>query len=316
LDKVKVYFLGAGAIAVPVLAALAVSPEVALTGVGTQIDRPAGRNRMMTPTPVGLWAAEHQVAVDKILSVNAPEFLARLAGLAPQVILVISFGQILKKELLHLPGAVCVNIHASLLPRYRGASPIAASILSRDEATGVSFMQMDEGLDSGPVYCQLEYPLQRNETVDWLEYQLGELAADEVVSVLRRVAAGTLLPQPQDPALVTMTRKITKQQGEIDWRKPACQLEAMTRAFHPWPGAVFSLAPLGKDCHIRVVSARVLSGFKGRPGEVLLADKRGWVVACGEYALELLRVVPQGRKEMTGTEFLRGCRVETGAMLA
>jgi len=314
--KLRVYFLGAGTIAAPVLAALVKAPEVNLVGAGTQIDRPAGRNRVMTPTPVGIWAAANGIAIDKVPSVNAPEFLEKLAALQPQIILVISFGQLLKRDLLHLPGATCVNIHASLLPSYRGASPITASILHRDETTGVSFMQMEEGLDTGPVYCQLEYPLQGNETTDWLELQLGELAANETVSVLQRIVNGELRPVAQDQGRVTMTRKITKHHGEIDWHLPACQLEAMTRAFHPWPGAVFSLAAIGKDLHIRVVEARVLSGFHGRPGEVLLADKRGWVIACGEHALELLRVVPQGRKEMTGIEFLRGCRIEAGAMLA
>lgn len=314
-DKIRVYFLGSGAIATPVLAALHQSPEIELVGVGTQVDRPAGRHRTLTPTPVGAWAATQQLPIDKIPSVNCPEFLARLKALEAQVILVVSFGQILKRDLLQLPGAVCVNVHASLLPLYRGASPITAAILNRDPATGVSFMRMDAGLDTGPVYCEFDYPLQGNEAVDWLEYQLGELAAEETPGVLRRVVSGELTAVPQDESAATLTKKIHKHHGEIDWHRSAWDLEAMTRAFHPWPGAVFNLSGIGRDLHVRVESARVLPESSGRPGEVLQADKHGWIIACGGGALELLRVVPQGRKEMTGSEFLRGCRIETGVIL-
>ena len=315
MEKLRVYFLGAGAIAVPVLEALQSSPLVELVGAGTQIDRPAGRNRRLTPTPVGEWAAAQNCPIDKVVSVNAPEFIAQLKALRPDIILVISFGQLLKKEILYLDGAVCVNIHASLLPRYRGASPITSAILQREKVTGITFMKMAEGLDTGDIFCACEYRLNGTENALFLETALGHLAAAQTPEVLVQIAAGRLTAMPQGAASVSLTHKIRKEHGLIDWHKTAGEIEAMVRGYYPWPGACFSLEHAGKNLNLRITAAGMVPDLSGHPGEVLRADKKQWLVACGDGALELLRVVPEGKKEMGGADFLRGCRIAAGTVL-
>ncbi|MDD3118893.1 MAG: methionyl-tRNA formyltransferase [Victivallales bacterium] len=315
MEKLRVYFLGAGAIAVPVLEALSACPAIDLVGTGTQVDRPAGRHRRLTPTPVGEWAAAHHHPIDKIPSVNAPEFIAHLKALRPDIILVISFGQLLKKEILYLDGAVCVNIHASLLPRYRGASPIAAAIIDQEEVTGITFMKMAEGLDTGAIYRRYEYRLDGTENAMRLEHILGRLAAHRTPEVLAEIAAGTLPAMPQCPTAAKLTHKLHKEHGLIDWHKTAGEIDAMVRGYYPWPGACFHLEHGGRNLTLRLTAAGVVPEMTGRPGEVLRADKRQWIVACGDGALELSQVVPEGKKEMSGADFLRGCRIAVGTIL-
>ncbi|MBQ6352463.1 MAG: methionyl-tRNA formyltransferase, partial [Lentisphaeria bacterium] len=233
----KIYFLGSGEIAVPVLRACIASPELELLGVGTQPDRAAGRRGRLSPTPVGMAAAESGLAADKTPDVNAPEFLEKLRALAPDMVLVVSFGQLLRQTLLELPRFGCVNVHASLLPRYRGASPIVQALLHRDAATGVCFMRMDKGLDTGAVYRTLEFPLRGDEYADALELELGELAGRAVAETLTGIASGRYLPVEQDHAAATVCRKIRKEDAWIDWRRDAADIAAMVRAYHPWPGA-------------------------------------------------------------------------------
>lgn len=314
-EKIKIYFLGSGDIAVPVLAELTERKDIHIAGAGTQIDRPAGRKRLLTPTPVGIWAEQHGFPLDKIGNVNTPEFKSRLEELAPDVVLVISFGQIIKPELLEMNGVVWVNVHASLLPAYRGASPIASAILNRDHATGVSFMRMDAGLDTGPVYRMLEFPLKGNEKADELELVLGGLSARHTVEVMRGILSGELKAEPQDNNRASLTRKIKKEHGVINWSNDASAIEAMIRAYHPWPGAAFSLNGAGVGTNIKIVEARVIEDMTGTPGQILRADKNHWIIACGKGALELARVVPQGKKEMNGADFLRGVRLEEGTVL-
>lgn len=307
-EKLKIYFMGAGPIAVPVLRRLAASEAIELAGTCTQPDRSAGRGGKLTPTPVGAAAAELGLPVDKVDSVNTPEFLAYLAGIAPQMIVVISFGQILREGVLELPPAGCVNVHASLLPKYRGASPIVSAIRHLDERTGVAFMRMERGLDTGPVYHTETVALVRNERADRLEQHLGEVAAAAAIPVLRRIAAGTLQAVPQEHALATVCRKIRKADGAIDWRRPAIEIEAMSRAFTPWPGAYFTLALPDRSFPVTVSSARVHEDRCCYPGEILQCDKRGWIIGCGRGALELLTVSAPGKREMTATAFLNGLR--------
>ncbi len=307
-EKLKIYFMGAGPIAVPVLRKLAGSDAVDLVGVCTQPDRSAGRGGRLTPTPVGGAAAELGLAVDKVDSVNTAEFLAYLESLAPQMIVVISFGQILREGVLALPPAGCVNVHASLLPKYRGASPVVSAIRHLDERTGVAFMRMERGLDTGPVYHTETVALVRTERADRLELHLGDVAAAAAIPVLRKIAAGSLQAVPQQHALATVCKKICKADGAIDWRKPAQEIEAMTRAFAPWPGAYFTLTSPGRSFPVTVSSARVQLDRCCVPGEILQCDKRGWIIGCGRGALELLTVSAPGKREMAATAFLNGLR--------
>ena len=314
----RVYMLGSGPIAVPVLRALAAAPgAVTLLGVGTQPDRPAGRKQRLEPTPLGAAAAELGIAARRWSNVNQEGLAELLRAEKADFMVVASFGQILKEPVLTAPRFGCVNIHASLLPRYRGASPIVHAILNGDRVTGVGFMAMDRGLDTGKVYRTLEMPLDGSERADTLETALGELAAGELIAVLRAAAAGELVAVPQDEAQATLTRKVGKSDGVIDFRLSAARIEAAVRAYAPWPGASLVL-PLAKGAQrITVTRARVVPECGGAPGEIVQADRHGWRIACGQGALELLEIVPAGKKPMTAAGFLNGCRETlTGMRLA
>jgi methionyl-tRNA formyltransferase len=313
--KIKIYFLGSGKIAVPVLNRLVWSDRIELLGIGTQLDRPAGRKKKLHPTPIGEFAHASGLHIDKIPSVNAEDFLDYLRWLAPDFIVVVSFGQILKQPLLDLPKISCVNVHASLLPRYRGASPIAASIVNHDASTGVCFMEMDRGLDTGRIYCSFEHTLSGAERADWLEEALGRLASEKMVGVLEKVMKNRDSAIVQDSQHATVTRKIHKGDGIINWNLPAADVEAAIRGYYPWPGAAFTLHAHGRKITVRVTSASVHALLSGKPGEVLQADKKSWIIACGTNALELLTVVPQDKKEMRGIDFLNGCHLEKGIIV-
>jgi methionyl-tRNA formyltransferase len=299
-EALKLYFLGSGEIAVPVLEALVETQGIELLGVGSQQDRPAGRKRKLTPTPVSARVADMGLSVDKLDSVNSPEFLDRLKKLDPEIILVVSFGQILKEELLALPKVACVNIHASILPAYRGASPIAASILNGDDETGVTFMKMEKGLDSGPVYKIYKYKLSGNEKADSLELDLGRLAAQHAEDALLGIAEKQFKAEPQDESKASYSGKIMKSHGIVDWKDDGEITARKIRAYYPWPGMSFDLNISSESLKIRITEAEFLPEVKGIPGEVVAADKKDWIIACGKGALRLTKVVPQGKKEMSG----------------
>ena len=306
MDKIKVYYLGSGDIAVAPLAKLYSSEKIDLVGIGTQPDRPAGRKKVMTPTPVGIWCDSQDIKIDKPANVNASEFLAKLADLAPDVILVVSFGQLLKKEILDLPKIACVNIHASLLPKYRGASPIAAALFNEDKETGLTIMKMDEGLDTGPEYCKFVYEI-GNEKADELESKLSELGANHIEETLIEIVTGVLKPIPQKSEGASYAGKIKKSDGIIDWNNPASKIIAQIRAFHPWPGAFFTYYGSKQPMKLTITSAEVIPDNDDlMPGKTILADKTGWIIKCGKDALSITTIKPAGKAEMTASEFVRG----------
>ncbi len=309
-NKPKIYFLGSGPIAVPILKQVAASPVLELVGVGTQLDRPAGRSRRPTPTPVGAAAISLGLEPERIASVNSPEYLDGLRRRTPDIILVVSFGQILRAELLALPRVGCVNIHASLLPRYRGASPITQCILNRDAETGICFMAMERGLDSGPVYHSITVPLDYREYADILEFKLGRIAASVTPGILCAINAGHLEPRRQDSTLATVCTKIRKSDGMIDWRKNAYDIEAMIRAYFPWPGARMVLRTSRGEETVTLLRALVRRDQGGAPGQLLQADKYALVIGCGRWALEILGLAPPGRRAMPAVAYLNGLRGE------
>lgn len=313
-DKLKAYFLGSGAFAVPVLEALAASERLQLVGAGTQPDRPAGRKRTLTPTPVGRRADELGLACERLPSVNEEGFLARMEALKPDFIIVVSFGQLLKERILNLPRFGCLNAHGSLLPRHRGASPIAAAILAGDAETGVCFMRMDKGLDTGPVYRSYGIPLRGDETTETLEAALSKLAALHAEDVCLRIASGELSAVPQDGSLASVSKKIKKQDGSLDWREDATAILRKTRAYRHWPGVSFRIATHAGPHLVKMLEARAAEG-EGAPGRTLRADKREWVVACGKGAVSIERVLPEGKKEMSFLDFLHGSHLKPGDAL-
>lgn len=313
---IRVYFLGSGSLGVPILERLADDPVILITGAGTQPDRPQGRHRRLAPTPLGEAAVALGLVADKPLNVNAPEVVDRLRALALDLIVVVSYGQLLRAPLLALPRCGCLNVHASLLPRHRGAAPIQAAIQYGDAETGISFMRMDAGLDTGPVYGQVRLPLCGRETAMDLQVALAGLAAGQIVRWVRAICHEGLQPAPQPTAGATVARKITKEQGRLDWRLDANLLGRQVRAFNPWPGSWFDL-PTAKGRRRLLVTAAVVEPVPEAraPGVVFQADQNGWRVACGQGALRIERVVPEGRGEMAAAEFLRGCLVVPGTRL-
>jgi methionyl-tRNA formyltransferase len=338
-DKIRLYFLGSGKIAVPVLHAIASSDFIELVGVGTQEDQPSGRKKKLQPTPVGAWAGKHDVVVDKPNSVNNTFFLDRLKSLSPDFVLVVSFGQLLKEKILSLPKHGCINIHASLLPKYRGASPIIASILNGDTVVGVAIMKMEKGLDTGPVFATFKHNMAGTENTEKLELILGELAAKNIEGVLRKVHNKELRAIQQDHSKATYAGKISKQDGKLNWQLSAVEIERMIRAYYPWPGAYFYLNienDISQSNHTLNMDLNGQSGFAystscnkdkrkkvqiteavvcenkdaAEPGQTLRADKRSWVIACGTEALEIKKLIPEGKKEMTGADFIRGNRIK------
>jgi methionyl-tRNA formyltransferase len=314
-DKIRIYFMGSGRIALPVLAALLSAQNIDILGIGTQIDRPAGRKKKLTPTPVGQYAAENGFDVDKIESVKAPAFMEKIRSLALDFIVVVSFGQILRQELLDIPACCCLNVHASILPKYRGASPIASAILNGDDETGSAFMRMDKGLDTGDVYHICRLPLKGTEDAYSLESKLGELAAENIADVLEKIKNGTMTPYRQDESQAVLTRRVKKSDGEISWELPAEKISVMVKAYYPWPGAYFTLPGPKGDIKITITEAKRADRASGIPGEILQADKKALIVACGEGALEILKLVPQGKKEMSGPAFLNGHHLITGTKI-
>jgi methionyl-tRNA formyltransferase len=301
----KVYFLGSGNIAVASLAKLHVSERINLVGIGTQMDRPAGRKRKLMPTPVGAWAAENNIEIDKPASVNSEDFLLMLRELNPDIVFVASFGQLLKSELLELPRTACVNLHASLLPDYRGAAPIIAAVLDGISVTGITFMKMDKGLDTGPMYCAFEQRI-TDERADQLEEKLGLLAAEHVEIVIEKIVSGELELHEQDHDKMTYAEKIKKEDGLLDWNEPAEIIVRKIRAFYPWPGMSFTIETPKKSLRITITEADAISEHSATPGSTITADKNSWIMACGIGAIKLKKVKPEGKGEMSGSDFVRG----------
>jgi methionyl-tRNA formyltransferase len=313
---VRLYYLASGNLGIPIFDALRSDPRIELLGVGSQPKRKSGRSRQLLNTPVAEHCEQQGLETKPLPSVNDPEFIAELRSLKTELLLVASFGQLLKPELLNTPPLGCLNVHASLLPRFRGASPINAAILNGDDKSGVSFMRMEAGLDSGPVFCQYELPILERENADSLEERLAKLAAEHVGEVIWRVAREGLQATPQDDAAATHARKIKKHDGAIRWELPAELLRRMTLAYSTWPRLV-AIVPAAKGSkRILITDAELVSGTTQlRPGTVIEQGDGGLVVACGKDALRIRRLIPDSRPEMNADDFLRGNPIPNGSIL-
>ena len=320
-EKIKIVFFGAGAFAVPVLDALKQDETLEIQGIYTQIDKVAGRKGKLTPTPLGQYCLDQNMAFERVPSVNDEDFLNRLRAFQPDLAVIVSFGQILKKPLLDLPRCGCLNVHSSLLPAYRGASPIVSVLLNGESVTGVTFMQMDEGLDTGGIYEQFSMEIGKSCTAPELEETLAKLAGERLGSCIRKVCSGELSCQAQDPALATYSGKIRKHHGVMDWTLDAEKLHCRIRAFYPWPSVTFLLPGEKRDLLVKTSSAEIadlpgtVSSQQQMPGTVLEVSRKGVLVACGSGALRLLRVIPEGKKEMDAFDFANGAHLTAGTLL-
>ncbi len=310
----RVVFCGTGAFGLPALRALR-SAGFAIPLVVTQPDRPAGRKRELQASPVKVEALAAGLAVFQPERINRTEALAEISAAAPDVLVVVSYGQILRRAVLDLPPLGCVNIHGSLLPRHRGASPVHAAILAGDTETGVTVMRMDEGLDTGPMLLWASEPVRPDDTTPSLHDRLAELGGRLIVPALRGLADGTLRPIPQDDARATLCRVIEKDAGRIDWTKSADEIERATRAYTPWPGTSGVLLRAdGSRLELGIVAAKAVEsrGDGAPPGRVVGTEGGALDVATGSGRLRILHVKPAGRGAMDAGAFLRGYRIAVG----
>ena len=311
----RVVFLGSGAIGVPSLKALAARDLHEVQAVVTQPDRPAGRELKLRPPPVKIAAQELGLPIFQPAKIRAPEALVHLATLKPEVIVVAAYGQILPKAVLSLPRLGCINIHASLLPRHRGAAPVQAAILEGDRETGITIMQMDEGLDTGDTLLRVTTHIAPDETAGGLHDRLALLAPAALLNCLDRLERGTASPERQDPALATYAPKLHHSDGEIDWNKSASEIERRIRAMTPWPGAYTSIPLRNANVILKIHRARICEGVDGSAGTILGAGDDGILVATGKDRVILNEVQIAGGKRLQAGDFLRGHPVAPGTKL-
>ncbi|MDD5402978.1 MAG: methionyl-tRNA formyltransferase [Sulfuricella sp.] len=302
----RLIFAGTPAFAAQALDALiGAGHEIAL--VLTQPDRPAGRGMNLAMSPVKQLAQKHGLSVLQPARLNDAEVRAQLAVAAAEVMVVAAYGLILPRAVLDIPPRGCLNIHASLLPRWRGAAPIQRAILAGDAETGITIMQMDEGLDTGAMLLKLPVPIGAEDTAQTLHDKLAVLGGEAIVAALAQLQYGALDEQPQDESLATYAAKLSKAEGRLDWRRPACELARAVRAYNPFPVAQVAY----RGVVWRVWQAE-MSGARGAPGEILCVDKEGLLVACGEGALLLREVQKAGGKRLPLAQFLPGNPVKAG----
>lgn len=279
-----------------------VQNDMAPALVLTQPDRPAGRGRKLTPSPVKRYADEHGLTVSQPETLKDPVLEDQLAKLEPSVIVVAAYGLIFPPALLALPRQGCVNVHASLLPRWRGASPVQSAILSGDSETGVSLMRMEAGLDTGPVYVRQSIAIGPADTAGELTERLGELGGELLVRHLPQILDGSLRPQAQDASRATYAGKIDKADARLDFGLPAVELERQVRAYDPEPGAWFML----RDERVKCWRAEVAPGTSHPPGTVLEVSREAIEIACAEGAIRLLELQRPGKGRVTGAQFADG----------
>ncbi|HEY8835219.1 MAG TPA: methionyl-tRNA formyltransferase [Chthoniobacterales bacterium] len=295
----RVLFIGTGEIGVPVLRWLLESGEHELVGVVTQPDKPVGREQRIEPPPIKAALAGSSVPVLQPKRIKAEEAVAEIQAIAPDVIVVMAYGQILPRVVLEIPRLACLNLHASLLPRYRGAAPIQAAIVAGDRETGITVMHVDEGLDTGDVLLEKRIEIALGETGGSLHDRLAEIAPAALRKALALVAAGTAPRLPQDSSAATYAPKLEREDGRIDWNEPAALIERKIRAFDPWPGAFTVLRDAtGSDRKLKIFRASVVDSCSADPANLVIPTKQA--------AVKLEEVQLEGKRRMSATEFLRG----------
>lgn len=298
----RILFFGTPEFAVPSLKQLHADGHE-IIGVVTQPDKPVGRKQLPTPPPIKLVAQELGIPVYQPTSLKNEEAKQKLTGLKPDIVVVVAYGKIIPPWLLALPKHGCVNVHPSLLPKYRGASPIPAPIVYGDRETGVTIMLMDELLDHGPILAQEKITLDGTETGETLSKKLSELGAELLSKTLKGLERGSIHPEEQDHSAATSTEILTRDHGKIDWTKPAIEVERMIRAYTPWPGAWTTID--GK--RLKVIAARIYDGQNMDVCGTIWKTENGELAAATKTSgLALVTVQSEGGKVMTGEDFARG----------
>lgn len=312
----KVLFFGTPDFAVPGLKALIATPSIQVIGVVTQPDKPSGRGGAVTPSPIKNVALLHGIPVlqPKSIRKELDTFLGDVHALGPcDIGVVIAFGQILPLQVLHYPAAHCVNVHASLLPRWRGAAPIHRAILAGDEVTGICLMDMEEGLDTGGVFSTATTPITEDDSVGSLHDRLADLGAKLLASDLERIARKELKAIPQLNEGVTYASKVSAQEAQINWNLSSAEIDRAVRAFFPFPGAY----TLWQGKRLKVLQGRgnALPHPTSAPGEIVSATTDRLEIATKDGIFQILTLQPEGKRRMSVTEFLNGNVIVTGARL-
>jgi methionyl-tRNA formyltransferase len=315
-NKPRVLFMGSGEIGLPTLQWLANSPLVNLVGVVAQPDKPVGRSQVVTPPPPKRLAIGLNLPVLQPLKIRRAEELDRIRELSPDLIIVMAYGQILPKALLEMPRIACLNLHASILPRHRGAAPIQAAILAGDQFTGITVMYMSEGLDTGDILLKRAIRIRQRETAGSLHDRLANLAFEALPLALDLILARKAPRIPQEESEASYAPKLDSESGKINWSDDCWHLDRLVRAMNPWPSA-FTLVQtaVGTTRRLKVHRALPFHRFAGNPGVVGRIGNRGIVVGCGSGALMLLEVQLEGRRRMAATEFGRGFALPAGTVL-
>jgi methionyl-tRNA formyltransferase len=308
----RLVFMGTPDFAVASLEALLKSDD-SVVGVVTQPDRPKGRGQILTPSPVKLLAKRQQIPLLQPVKMKDPEFLQALAGWKPDLIAVAAFGRILTPTILSLPPRGCINVHGSLLPKYRGAGPIQWAIINGETQTGITTMLMDEGMDTGAMLLQEAISITPDDTADTLSPRMAALGGRLLVETIARLKAGTLAPQPQDASQVTFAPLLKKEDGVIDWALPATALANRIRGLSPWPGA-YTTVPGGDRWTIW--RARALPGPATKPPGVIVSVTHEAIhVATGEGVLAVTEVQPMNSRRMAVSQYLTGHPTAAGLQL-
>ena len=307
----RIVFMGTPDFAVPPLNALKESDHD-VVAVVTQPDRPKGRGRKLAPPPVKEAALAHGYPVLQPESVRTDDFHARMAELKPDLFIVVAFGQLLPQSLLDIPTIGAINVHASLLPRHRGAAPIQWAIVEGDAETGVTTMMMDKGMDTGDILLMEKTAIAPDETASTLHDRLSTMGAQVLMDTLAQIQAGTLVRIPQDNSLATYAAMLNKSDGEIDWSRPAIQIERLIRGMTPWPGAF----TFSEGTRLKVFKAKALDRDSGaKPGTIIECTPGELRVATGEGALAILEIQGASGKRLPIDDFLCGCRLPDGTCL-
>jgi methionyl-tRNA formyltransferase len=316
MPLLRTLFFGTAPLACPSLEALLASPDHQVIGVVTQPDRPAGRKLRLQPSAIKALALEHGLSVLQPERARDALFIDRIGALAPELAIVVAYGQILPQALLALAPLGFLNVHASLLPRYRGAAPIQWAIWNGEPETGVTIMKLDAGLDTGPVLSQGATPIYDSDNAQTLHDRLAQLGAQLLLASLPSYVAGQLVPQPQSLSAVSYARKITRDDARLDWSVGARQLWNQTRALVPWPGTFTHLPRKPEPLLLKIWESEWVPTVTSQdPGCILDVSAAGIVVACGQDALRLRVIQPEGRRRMMAAEFLAGYSLRPGQCL-
>jgi len=311
MTALRIIFLGTADLACASLQTLAGDAKFQIAAVVTQPDRPRGRDLKPQPSPVKTLARQLGLPVLQPERARDEKFIAELRALQPDLIVVVAYGQILPPAILDLPRYGCLNVHTSLLPKYRGAAPIQQALANGDTETGVTIMKMDAGLDTGPLVAQRRLSIRSEDDAAVLHDRLAQLGAGLLAQTIPDYIAGRIQPLPQPAAGMSYAVKIKKEDGRIDWNRPAREIRNRLRAFTPWPGGFTFLPGLPKAQLLKIWKAEVVEK-SGSPGEILSADKTGVVVGCGEGALRILELQREGGRRMSAAEFLAGHALKPG----